>query len=230
MAVDDLRDVDRLADAPVGCGVKDKVLQPVAAPLIEAQPQQRRAAVEGVPYKLRAAVLQKSTVAAAAAQRYRAGASGRVRLLGKGTVRALAQQLIAAAHKVGAGVLCRLQKQAQRSLPEQVVIVTEGDVLPARSLHAAVAGRADAGILLGDDVDAGVLARQRVAKPVRAVRRAVVDDDDLELRHLLGKDGFHGGAQGRLGIVRRDDHADLGHGGTSFRISHYFFSFRYNFP
>ena len=227
MAVDDLRDVDRLADAPVGCGVKDKVLQPVAAPLIEAQPQQRRAAVEGVPYKLRAAVLQKSTIAAAAAQRYRAGASGRVRLLGKGTVRALAQQLIAAAHKVGAGVLCRLQKQVQRSLPEQVVIVTEGDVLPARGLHAAVAGRADTGILLGDDVDAGVLARQRVAKAVRAVRRAVVDDDDLELRHLLGKDGFHGGAQGRLGIVRRDDHADLGHGGTS---SHYFFSFRYNFP
>ena len=89
MAVDDLRDVDRLADAPIGCGVKDKVLQPVAAPFIEAQPQQRRAAVEGVPYKLRAAVLQKSTVAAAAAQRYRAGASGRVRLLGKGTVRAL---------------------------------------------------------------------------------------------------------------------------------------------
>ena len=63
-------------------------------------------------------------------------------------------------------------------------------------------GGSDAGILLGDDVDAGVLARQRVAKPVRAVRRAVVDDDDLELQHLLGKDGFHGGAQGRLGIVR----------------------------
>ena len=153
-----------------------------------------------------------------------------MRLLGKGTVRTLAQQLIVAAHKVGAGVLCRLQKQAQRSLPEQVIIVTEGDVLPARALHAAVAGRADAGILLGDDVDAGVLARQRVAEPVRAVRRAVVDDDDLELRHLLGKDGFHGGAQGRLCIVRRDDYADLGHGGTSFRISHYFFSFRYNFP
>ena len=84
MAVDDLRDVDRLADAPIGCGVKDKVLQPVAAPLIEAQPQQRRAAVEGVPYKLWAAVLQKSTVAAAAGpalscRDFRQGAAARQR-------------------------------------------------------------------------------------------------------------------------------------------------------
>ena len=66
MAVNHLRDIDCFADAPVGGGIENEILQPEAASLIEAQPQQRGAAVEGVPDKLRAAVCQKGAVAAAA--------------------------------------------------------------------------------------------------------------------------------------------------------------------
>ena len=66
MAVNHLRNIDRFADAPVGGGIENEILQPEAASLIEAQPQQRGTAVEGVPDKLRAAVCQKGAVAAAA--------------------------------------------------------------------------------------------------------------------------------------------------------------------
>ena len=202
VAVDYLRDVGRLADAPVGRSVKDEILQAEAASLIKAQAQQRCAAVEGVPDKLRAAVLQKGTIAALA-QLYCARLPGGMPLLGKGAVRALAQKLIPAAHNVGVGILCSLQKQFKCPLPEQIIVVAEGDKLAARGFQPAVAGRADASVFLGDDVDAVVLAGKHMAEPGRAVGGAIVDDDDFHPRHLLGKDGLHGGAQGLFGVVGR---------------------------
>ena len=210
MAVDHLRDIDRFADAPVGGGIENEILQPEAASLIEAQPQQRGAAVEGVPDKLRAAVCQKGAVAAAAKLDC-AGLPGGMRLLDHCTVRALAQQLIAAAHDVRAGILRRLQQQLERPLPEQVIIIAEGQKFSACCLQPAVAGRTDPCVFLGYDMDALVFAGQRMAYFVRCIRGAIVDDDDLQPRHLLRKNRLDCGAQRCLGVVRRDNHTEFCH-------------------
>ena len=60
----------------------------------------------------------------------------------------------------------------------EVVGVAEGDQLARRGLDAPVAGGCDAGVLLTDDLDR---AGERADDVGCSVRRAVVDDDELEV-------------------------------------------------
>ena len=64
MAVDRLRQVVYFVGAGIKSGVEDEILKAIAAVLVKAQIADGRAAVEGIPDELRAAVLQELAVVA----------------------------------------------------------------------------------------------------------------------------------------------------------------------
>ena len=68
MAVDRLRQVVYFVGAGIKSGVEDEILKAIAAVLVKVQIADGRAAVEGIPDELRAAVLQELAVVAVGGQ------------------------------------------------------------------------------------------------------------------------------------------------------------------
>ena len=87
---------------------------------------------------------------------------------------------------------------------QRVVGVHEGDVIACRLRDAAIGGCDLAGVGLVDVAHGVAIARHDLA---RAVRRAVVDDDDLELlaRMVLGEHAVEAAADEVAVLVGRDD-------------------------
>jgi hypothetical protein len=85
-----------------------------------------------------------------------------------------------------------------------------------RLRQAAVARRSGAGIWLGDQANAWELGHDRPA----AVRRSVIDDDDLIIGVRLG--GHRGEGPAKIGslVVERDDDADFHGPGASVKPAH----------
>lgn len=77
MAVDRLRQVVYFVGAGIKSGVEDEILKAIAAVLVKAQIADGRAAVEGIPDELRAAVLQELAVVTVGGQ-----VTGRARRVG----------------------------------------------------------------------------------------------------------------------------------------------------
>ena len=99
--------------AGIKSGVEDEILKAIAAVLVKAQIADGRAAVEGIPDELRAAVLQELAVVAVGGQV--TGRTRRVGLRGLGAVGADVDQLVIGTDDVSAGVLRLLQQQGQRT-------------------------------------------------------------------------------------------------------------------
>ena len=98
---------------------------------------------------------------------------------------------------------------------EPVVVVDEVDVVAAREVHAEVArpaGPARVRDVLHAHVR--VLGRERIQARRRAVGRAVVDEDQLQLarRHRLAEQRADAVVEVRAGVEDRHDHADGGRG------------------
>ena len=106
----------------------------------------------------------------------------------------------------------RRRRQHHRHLPgeflgpPQVVGIEERDPAAASLSQATVAGAGDAAVRLGDDAEARVGHRRQPFG--RAVGRAVVDDDELEVAPGLGEDALRRARYQRGPVVGRDHHAD----------------------
>ena len=93
----------------------------------------------------------------------------------------------------------------QRPLDQRVVVVHENEPLPRRRVDRRVGGRGDAAVGLAFDeshtrIAPGVLLDNRADL---GIGRAVVGDDQLEVRVHLGEDGVDRGAQEPVvGVVR----------------------------
>ncbi len=112
--------------------------------------------------------------------------------------------------EVGAAPHQRTHVVGQRGLGERVVGVDEGDQVAAGLADAGVAGGAEAGVLLPDDPHPVVGRRVPGDDVHRPVRRAVVDDHDLEVRVGLAQDRGQALVDVLLDGVDRHDHADQG--------------------
>ena len=206
MAVDRLRQVVYFVGAGIKSGVEDEILKAIAAVLVKAQIADGRAAVEGVPDELRAAVLQELAVVAVGGQV--TGRARRVGLRGLGAVGADMDQLVIGTDDVSAGILSLLQQQGQRTGQQQIIVVAEGHIHALSNGKPPVAGGADTGVFLGDDLDAVVPLGQIVAKAGGGIGGAVIDQQHLQPGNILGKDGLHGSPQGGCRIVDGHDHTD----------------------
>ena len=92
-------------------------------------------------------------------------------------------------------------------LEKDVVRVAEGDEVPARRRDATVPGRADAAVLLLDEVQRPIVCTNDCGG---CIGRAVVDDDQLEVAICLREHRLDPSADGRFGVVRRHDDGDPG--------------------
>ena len=90
-----------------------------------------------------------------------------------------------------------------------VVGIHERDELASRNSHAGVPGRAGAGIGLMDNLDARIARGIFVKHLLRAVGRAVVDADDLNLAQRLRQHRIQTFRQIRRLVVHRDDYGDF---------------------
>ncbi len=111
-------------------------------------------------------------------------------------------------HHVGPGTTGTPDQHAQRVRWQQVVGVDERQELAPRSTHAGVAGRAEPAVGTGEELDARVAADVVQGDRARAVRRPVVDEQDLEVLERLGEDGVEALPEVGLDVVEGDDHAD----------------------
>lgn len=116
-------------------------------------------------------------------------------LRGLGAVGADVDQLVIGTDDVSAGVLRLLQQQGQRTGQQQIVVVAEGHIHALSDGKPPVAGGADPGVFLGDDLDAVVPQGQIVAKAGGGIGGAVIDQQHLQPGNILGKDGLHGSPQ-----------------------------------
>ena len=177
MAVDRLRQVVYFVGAGIKSGVEDEILKAIAAVLVKVQIADGRAAVEGIPDELRAAVLQELAVVAVGGQV--TGRARRVGLRGLGAVGTDVDQLVIGTDDVSAGVLRLLQQQGQRTGQQQIVVVAEGHIHALSDGKPPVAGGTDTGVFLGDDLDAVVPQGQIVAKAGGGIGGAVIIDGKL---------------------------------------------------
>ncbi|ESU47740.1 hypothetical protein P376_4281 [Streptomyces sp. HCCB10043] len=123
--------------------------------------------------------------------------------------------------EVGPGAVEFGQHPGVRAGRDDVVAVDERQELRTGVGLAdpGVAGRAEPGVLLPDQPEAGVAFRELLGQSRAVVRGAVVDEDDLQVRHgLLGERG-QAGTEVLLDVVEGDDDGETGchRGARSFR-------------
>lgn len=114
--------------------------------------------------------------------------------------------------EVGPGAVEFGQHPGVRAGRHDVVAVDERQELRAGVGLAdpGVAGRAESGVLLPDQPEARVAVRELLCQGRSVVRGAVVDEDDLQVRHgLLGERG-QAGTEVLLDVVEGDDDGETG--------------------
>ena len=125
-----------------------------------------------------------------------------------------------AVHDVGP---LRVRDAAERLIhlrDHQVVAVHEAEVVPPGEVHAAVAGAALPAVIQRQGPHALWKARGVVGHDLaRAVGRAVVDKEDLHILQGLAQQGVHTLVQKRLGLIDRDNHAQLHACASSRRVA-----------
>lgn len=94
--------------------------------------------------------------------------------------------------------------------PNRIVGIDESDPFAGGDFEAGVAGGGEALIRLMDDLNAGIFLREDVAEGSTHVGRAVVDEDDLEVRVDLATDGLDAALEDFRDVVNRDDDRDDG--------------------
>ncbi len=109
-----------------GGGIENEILQPEAASLIEAQPQQRGPGGKGRSRQTAGRCLSKKKTQPPLPNRLQQSLPGRMMAAGPLSRRRRWRSRPAAAHDVRMGILRRLQQQLERPLPEQVIIIAEG--------------------------------------------------------------------------------------------------------
>jgi hypothetical protein len=119
-----------------------------------------------------------------------------------------AQAPAVAGHDVDVGAIAQDRQLfgEERRLP-QVVAVEEREELAARGAERRVTGAGQAAIGLLQELDAGVLARQRLDRLRRSIPRPVVDDDQLEVGPGLRERDRMASPDVRLDVVRGHDDA-----------------------
>ncbi len=123
--------------------------------------------------------------------------------------------------EVGAGTVEFGEHPGVRAGRDDVVAVDERQELRTGVglTDPGVAGRAEPGVLLPDQPEARVAFRELLRQCRAVVRGAVVDEDDLQVRHgLLGERG-QAGTEVLLDVVEGDDDGETGchRGARSFR-------------
>jgi hypothetical protein len=109
--------------------------------------------------------------------------------------------------------------RAQRARRQRVVPVDEQEVLARGVRHPRVAGLTQADVLIQvDHLDPGIGVGVLVEDLVRAVRRLVIDGDQLEVGEVLVEYRVEAFPQVGPHVVYRDDDAESGggHAGSSF--------------
>nr|BFE67792.1 hypothetical protein GCM10020092_010930 [Actinoplanes digitatis] len=114
-----------------------------------------------------------------------------------------------AAGEVRAGLLEDADEQLRRVRREHVVAVHEHQVVAGDVLKAGVPRRAEAGVRLVHDLEAGVLCREPLGDVTARVLRAVVDQDDFQLVTGLRGDGLKALVEVRRHVV--NGHHDAQH-------------------
>ncbi len=121
-----------------------------------------------------------------------------------------AQPVDVARHEVGSGLVEHAQHPLVRLGRDHVVAVDEGEMGAARLARARVAGGTEPGIGLVDEPEAAVAFGVAAGDLPTAVRGAVVDHDDLEIRHGLPGQRLEAGTEVILDVVDGDDDAESG--------------------
>ena len=126
--------------------------------------------------------------------------------------RLLPELLKARLHDIGLPFLGGLMEDGQVLRRDDVIIVDKGDILPLRHLQAERirAGRAAVPSTLHQP-DARVFCRIRFLDVPASIVRAVVDEDQLEIRKRLRKDAVEAGREVWRDVVDRYDDRDFRH-------------------
>ena len=121
-------------------------------------------------------------------------------------------------HKVGIMLQSSLHKVLGVIGVQCVVAVRKLDIIALRKGKPGVPRAGNTLVLLIHHYDAGVLCPELLADGKAVIRRAIVQQNDLQLLIGLAADAFQTAAEPFLGVIHRHDHADKGvrHGRASF--------------